>query len=428
VSSLGADIGESPYHQSKLEAEQVVRGFDGEWVVTRPGNVYGPGDEVVSMMLTMVRTLPAVPVVGGGDQAFEPIWVDDLATALAMACEREDVVGRVLELAGGDRITQAELYERLERLTGRTPVHVPLPSSVASLGARLAEFVGVDLPVNESQLKMLDEENVVRHADGNALVTVFGITPTPLDEGLRKLADAQPEQLPDEGVGALAHKRFWADIHGCAFSCEALMDHVRHHFQELTPWHLDVQAEAGAPEVPEEGMTLTMNIPMRGHIQVRVEEITPQRMTFVTLAGHPLAGAIRFAAEPLPGEGARARSVRFRIDVWDRAANLVDWVSMATVGGRIQDATWVETVRKVVQSTGGEAPEGVQHDKRKLDDEELERETRRLQELVVERKREANADVVNGAPASDDVAAEPENAGTRAPANADVARPTDASR
>jgi hypothetical protein len=35
---------------------------------------------------------------------------------------------------------------------------------------------------------------------------------------------------------------------------------------------------------------------------------------------------------------------------------------------------------------------------------------------------------VNGAPASDDVAAEPENAGTRAPANADVARPTDASR
>ena len=418
VSSLGADIGDSPYHRSKLAAEEVVRSFEGSWVICRPGNVYGPGDEVVSLMLTMVRTLPAVPVVGGGDQAFEPVWVEDLAPALAMACEQRELAGRVLEMAGSERTSQADLYARLERLTGRSPARVPLPGKLATLGARLAGMIGIDLPVNESQLKMLEEENVVRHPDGNALVTVFGVTPTSLDEGLRRLADAQPEQLPDEGVGALARKYFWADISGASYDAEGLMDHVRHHFQELTPWHLDVSAEPGTPTVPDEGMTLTMQLPLRGNIQVRVEEVTPRRMTFVTLAGHPLAGAIRFAVQPL--EGVDAGKIRFRIDVWDRASNIVDWIGMATFGGRIQDATWVETVQKVVEASGGKAPAGVEHDIKKLDADELDRETRRIEELVVERKREANADAVRGASAD-----ESPKPGVRARKDGDVSRPSE---
>ena len=70
VSSLGADRGASDYHKSKLAGEEAARAFRSGALVLRPGNVYGPGDEVVSLMLTMVRTMPAVPVVGGGDQEF----------------------------------------------------------------------------------------------------------------------------------------------------------------------------------------------------------------------------------------------------------------------------------------------------------------------------------------------------------------------
>ena len=60
VSSLGADRGESAYHRSKLRAEGAVRAFTRGWTILRPGNVYGPGDEVVSLLLKMVRTLPVV--------------------------------------------------------------------------------------------------------------------------------------------------------------------------------------------------------------------------------------------------------------------------------------------------------------------------------------------------------------------------------
>ena len=415
VSSLGADRGESPYHQSKLEGERIAKGFSRRWVICRPGNVYGPGDEVISLMMRLVRTLPAVPVIGGGDQPFQPLWVEDLAPALAEACEREDLAGRTLEMAGGETTNQKDLFERIARVTGRNPVHVPLPGAIASLGSKLAGMVGIDLPVNESQLKMLDEENVVRDPAGNAIVTVFGITPTPLDEGLRRLADAQPEQLPDEGVGKLTRKRFWADIEGSPLTAEALFERVRTRFGELTPWHLDTAAEPDTPTVPEEGATLTMNIPMRGNIQVRVENLGPRQMTLVTLAGHPLAGAIRFSTAK-GGEG----RVRFQIDVWDKSANFIDWIAMSTVGGRMQDATWVETVEAVIAESGGTAPEGVQRHSRALDDAAEGHVGEWLEELVVERKREANADVL-----ADDVesetGADPE--AIRARKSADVPRP-----
>ena len=381
VSSLGADRGESPYHRSKLRAEGAVRAFTRGWTILRPGNVYGPGDEVVSLLLKMVRTLPVVPTIDAGDHEFEPVWAEDLGKAIAVAVERDDLSGETLEIAGAERTSMSDLIRRLSEITGRSPLRLPVPGFLASLGTKLAGFVGIDVPVNESQLTMLQEENVVRSPAGNALDGVLGIAPTPLDVGLRKLADALPESLPEKGVGEAKRKSFWADIEGSRFSPEALLDHFRQRFSELTPWHVAVGSEPGTDRVPDEGETLTMTLPLRGNIQVRVEEVNPRSMTFVTVEGHPLAGAVRFLAEQ------RADKVRFEIQVFDRAANFVDWMTMTFGGNMLQNQTWTQTVEKLVQESGGRAPEGVQHESVTLDAQELERVNAWLDDLVTARKR-----------------------------------------
>lgn len=381
VSSLGADRGESPYHRSKLAAEGIVRGFTRSWTILRPGNVYGPGDEVVSLLLKMVRTLPVIPTIDAGDQAFEPVWAGDLGEAIATAVERDDLRGETLEIAGPERTSMSDLIARLSEITGRSPLRLPVPGFLASFGARLASAVGIDVPVNESQLTMLREENIVRSPGGNALDGVLGVTPTPLDAGLRKLADSLQETLPEDGVGAAKRKRFWADIEGGRFTPEALLDRFRQRFSELTPWHVGVGAEPGTDTVPDEGETLTMSLPLRGNIQVRVEEVNPRSMTFVTLEGHPLAGAVRFLSEQ------RGDLVRFEVQVFDRAANFVDWVTMSTVGAVLQNQTWKETVENVVQESGGRAPEGVQQESVTLDADELERINAWLDDLVTSRRR-----------------------------------------
>ncbi|HYC50575.1 MAG TPA: NAD-dependent epimerase/dehydratase family protein, partial [Gemmatimonadaceae bacterium] len=109
VSSLGADRGSSPYHQSKRKAEAIVRQFKGAWTIIRPGSVFGPGDEQISLLLRMIRTLPTLPVIGDGDQRFQPIWHEDLAETLAQAVEREDLHGKELDVAGPELTTQNDL-------------------------------------------------------------------------------------------------------------------------------------------------------------------------------------------------------------------------------------------------------------------------------------------------------------------------------
>ena len=382
VSSLGAERGESPYHRSKLQGEEIVQTFGGEWLIIRPGNVYGSGDGQVSMVLKMVRALPAVPVLAGGDQPFQPIWAEDLAEALALAAERDDLARRVLEVAGPEQTTYDDLVARIARITDRSPVRIPVPVPIASLALRAADLLGADVPVDSGQLTMLSEGNVVGAPEGNALTTVFGIPGTTLDEGLKRLADAQPAQLPEEGVGALARKRFWAEIAGSRMSADELFRHFVSHFSECTPWQLEVGAEPGTPQIPEKGATLTLALPLRGNVQIRIVELEPRRMTVVTLAGHPLAGAVRFLAEE------RGEHVRFEVQVYDRASNAVDWLVMNPIGARLQNATWRQTVEKVVEESGGEAVDGVQQETAKLDEEQAAEVNEWLDRLVLAQRRE----------------------------------------
>ena len=399
VSSLGAERGASAYHKTKFAGEGEARRFPGRWVILRPGNVYGPGDEQVSLLLKMVRALPAIPMVAGATE-FQPVWADDAGEALARACERDDLAGRVLEVAGPERTSMADLLDRFARLTGRAPLRVPVPGVVAALGVKLAGAVGVDLGINQSQLTMVAEGNVVEDPEGNALERVLGVTPTPLDEGLRRLLDALPEQLPDEGLGALHHKRFWADVEGPRVGASALFRTFCGRFQELTPGAMDVGAEpdaAGAAgAVLALHQTVTMALPLRGNVQVRVAELGDTSLTLQTVEGHPLAGAVRFAfaeAETPAGDGG-ARPFRFEVEVFDRAADPFDWMAMAVAGDRLQQANWKAIVRTIVDESGGRAPAGVEHAGETLEGEAAERVERWLGELALDRKRAGNADAL----------------------------------
>lgn len=382
VSSLGADRGESAYHRSKREAEAIVRGYQGRWTIVRPGNVYGPGDEQISLLLRMVRTLPAVPVIGGGNQPVQPAWHEDIATALLRVVERGDLDGRVLELAGGDVTSQNDLIDRLAGITARHVRKLPLPELLASTGMKALGLVGIDIPFSEGQLTMLGEGSRIEPGRDNDLVTTLGVRPTPLQAGLERLADAQTEQLPREGVGSMKRKRFWADIANSVMDPDTMFVHLRTHFDAVTPGFLHVAPEPDAPRMIAEGETLTLALPMRGHVQVRVVEATERTITMLTLEGHPLAGAVRFLVED------RGDCVRFEVQVYERAANVVDYIAMRTIGDFLQNRSWETLVENMVTASSGSAPDGVRKDVETLDEEQAERIEEWLERLVVKLKRE----------------------------------------
>ncbi|HEX8557546.1 MAG TPA: NAD-dependent epimerase/dehydratase family protein [Pyrinomonadaceae bacterium] len=386
VSSLGAERGRSGYHKSKLSAEKMVGASKTDWLILRPGNVYGPGDDVISTLLKLIRALPAAPVIGGGGQRFQPVWHEDLGRAIAGSLARPELKRRTLELAGEEVTTTNDLIDRLSAITGRKVARVPVPSWLASLGvqvagmAKLESLLGVRVPLNDAKLKMLLEGNVVRPPHANALSRVLGVTPTPLDEGLRRLADMIPEQFPSEGVGPLLHKRFWADIRGSRLTPTALVEAFRERCAEVMP--LEFSAEPGTPRVIEEGVTLTLALPLRGNVQVRVEEVAARRVTFATVEGHMLAGVIRFTAA-----GERRGEVRFSVEIHARAATALDWLALNTVGDSLQRSNWEQVVGRVVELSGGSAPAGVRGESETLSDDEARRVQRLLKDLVNRRKR-----------------------------------------
>jgi NADH dehydrogenase len=393
VSSLGAPRGESAYHRSKQEAEALVRGFRGNWTICRPGNVYGPGDEQISTLLRLVRgPSPVVPTIGWGDQPFQPLWWEDAARALATVVERTDLAKEELDLAGTEVTSQNDLLERFGRITGREILSVPVPDFLASVGAKIVSHIGWDLAFNDEQLTMLREGNVIPPGGRNALTETLHLTPTPLEVGLRRLADVQPEQLPADGIGTLKRKRYWADITGGSHDPESLFALFRARFNDVTPVFVEVGAEpSSSSDEMVEGKTLTLALPLRGHVQVRVAELEARRATLLTVEGHPLAGAVRFLSEP------RGAAVRFQVEVYDRAANLLDFLAMRTVGDRLQDHTWSHVVENMIAQSGGAAAAGVQHDVASLDDEEARAIERWLEELMVQRKRRENAERIDSA-------------------------------
>lgn len=375
VSSLGADIGTSDYHRSKLEAERLVEESSLDWTVVRPGNVYGPGDEVISLILKMVRTLPAVPMIDDGKQEFQPIWHEDLAKILAAIVERPDLSKQILEAGGSDVTTTSALIARFAEITGRSPVRVPVPKALAQLTTQLAS-VAVDLPLDQNKLTMLDEKNVIRNRSASSFLE---IEMTPLDEGLRKLADALQESLPEEGFGSLQHKRFSAGISGSRYAAPALMTLFKERINEVMP--IEFVAEPGAPERVERGATLSGSLPLRGHFQVRVEVSDPTHVVFATIEGHPLSGIVEFSSEDI------AEGVRFSVDVYARASNVFDWFAVRTVGAPAQDANWRAVVQKMIDLSGGTS-EGVHQEKHTLSDEEAAAVEKRVRRMVQERKRD----------------------------------------
>jgi NADH dehydrogenase len=407
ISSLGADRGESDYHRSKLRAEEAVMSYPGMWLIFRPGNVYGPGDEIISTLLKMIRSLPAVPVIDNGEQRFQPIWHEDLGKAILRAVEDESIYGQALDLSGPDITSMNDVLDRLSQITGRSPLRVPVPSFLASigirvnditsLGSRLAEALGLNTTINESKLQMLQEENFIREGTANGLTGVLGISPTPLDEGLRRLADQVPELLPAEGVGSLERKRFWADIEKSDYSPEELLELFRANCTEIMP--IEFSAEPGAPQEVIEGATLTAALPLRGNIQIRVEKVSDRRISFATIEGHPLAGIVEFIT------GDSEQGVRFMVQVHARAANLFDLVAMRTVGSGMQRSNWERVVERMVRLSGGDAPGGIQTEESKLDEQEAAAVEAEIKEMVMRRKRES-AEV--GKHARDRVASEPD--------------------
>ncbi len=177
MSALGArpDSGATSYHRTKWAAEEAVRASGLPHAILRPSIVAGAGNVPLRMMADMIRLAPLVPVIGDGRYEMQPVWLGDVAEAVALVLERPELRG-AFELGGTERLTYHRMLDALEAALGVRRPRVRVPVGVARFAALAGTALPGIAPITPGQLQMLLEGNTT--AD-NAIETRFGITPRP---------------------------------------------------------------------------------------------------------------------------------------------------------------------------------------------------------------------------------------------------------
>ena len=180
ISALGADANsESKYARTKAEGEEAVRAAFPGAVVIRPSIVFGAEDKFFNKFGQMAALFPALPLIGGGETRFQPVYVGDVAQVVAKAVASPAAEGLTYELGGPAVYSFKDLMEFILVETARNRVLAPIPFFAAGWIGKVGDLSPINPPLTSDQVETLKTDNVA----GNGLpgLAEAGVVPTAVE-------------------------------------------------------------------------------------------------------------------------------------------------------------------------------------------------------------------------------------------------------
>ena len=161
MSALGADA-DSPaeYAQTKSVGERSVREAVPSAIIFRPSILFGPEDEFFNRFAGMAKMSPFLPLIGGGGNLFQPVYVGDVAQAVVNAVDGKLTAGSTWELGGPEMLSFKQCLKKMLPLIERKPIFISLPFAVARTFARLLQYLP-GAPLTPGQVDLLKTDNIV---------------------------------------------------------------------------------------------------------------------------------------------------------------------------------------------------------------------------------------------------------------------------
>ena len=161
MSALGADA-DSPaeYAQTKSVGERSVREAVPSAIIFRPSILFGPEDEFFNRFAGMAKMSPFLPLIGGGGNLFQPVYVGDVAQAVVNAVDGKLSAGSTWELGGPEMLSFKQCLEKMLPLIERKPIFISVPFAVARTFARLLQYLP-GAPLTPGQVDLLKTDNIV---------------------------------------------------------------------------------------------------------------------------------------------------------------------------------------------------------------------------------------------------------------------------
>ena len=161
ISGIGADpASESSYVRARATGERLVREAFPEATILRPSVMFGPEDAFFNSLAAVARLLPVLPLFDTGAVKLQPVYVGDVAEAVARALAIEAARGKIYELGGPRAYTYKALLQLLLRQLGRRRLLMPVPYFVWELLAAVMAPLP-KRPISRDQVVLMKSDNVV---------------------------------------------------------------------------------------------------------------------------------------------------------------------------------------------------------------------------------------------------------------------------
>ena len=179
VSAIGADVNSaSAYAPSKGRGEAAVLETMKDAVIYRPSIIFGPEDGFFNKFAAMARMLPFLPLVGGGHTKFQPVYVGDVAEAIARSVDGDVAGGKIYELGGAEVLSFKALMERTLEVIGRKRILLPIPFWAARIQGKILGLLPNPV-LTADQVTLLESDNVVSEKAAKEGRTLQGIGISP---------------------------------------------------------------------------------------------------------------------------------------------------------------------------------------------------------------------------------------------------------
>lgn len=176
MSALGADAKSlSTYARTKAEAETLVREKFPSASIIRPSVVFGCDDSFSSKFAVLSMLSPALPLLDGGKNLMQPVFIEDLVDALTRIVCTPAAQGKVYEFGGPEQISLADIIGRINQVTKRSLFIIPMPAAVMkTMGFFMGLLPGTPM-LTVDQVKLLKSDNVISGSEAG--FGDLGITP-----------------------------------------------------------------------------------------------------------------------------------------------------------------------------------------------------------------------------------------------------------
>ena len=176
MSALGADSkGPSMYQRSKGDGELVVKASNLDWTIFRPSVIFGAQDQFINLFAKLTKLFPLMPLANYGAK-FQPVSVDDVASAFVKALNMPQTIHQSYDLVGPEVYTMQEIVELAKRKAKTSCWIIPVPAFVGYLQALAFEFLPVPTLMSRDNIASMQSPNILPVNGSDALTQVFKLS------------------------------------------------------------------------------------------------------------------------------------------------------------------------------------------------------------------------------------------------------------